>query len=46
MIYREYEFLVRAVTLSRTSDGGEVATLALTIPSAFSSKIPEALPWD
>lgn len=46
MIYGEYEFLVRAVTLSRTSDGGEVATLALTIPGAFSSKIPEALPWD
>jgi prophage tail gpP-like protein/phage tail protein X len=46
MIYGEYEFLVRAVTLSRTSDGGELATLALTIPGAFSSKIPEALPWD
>lgn len=46
MIYREYELLVRAVTLSRTSDGGEVATLALTIPGAFNSEIPEALPWD
>ena len=46
MIYGEYEFLVRAVTLSRTSDGGEVATLALTIPGAFNSEIPEALPWD
>ena len=46
MIYGEYEFLVRAVTLSRTSDGGEVATLVLTIPGAFSSEIPEALPWD
>lgn len=46
MIYGEYEFLVRAVTLSRTSDGGEVATLALTLPGAFKGKIPEALPWD
>lgn len=46
MIYGEYEFLVRAVTLSRTGDGGEVATLALTIPGAFNSEIPEALPWD
>lgn len=46
MIYGEYEFLVRAVTLARTSDGGELATLALTIPGAFSSQIPEALPWE
>lgn len=45
MVYGEYEFLVRAVTLSRTSDGGEVATLALTIPGAFDSQVPEALPW-
>lgn len=46
MIYGAYEFLIRSVTLTRTSDGGEVAALALTIPGAFESKIPEALPWD
>lgn len=46
MIYGEYEFLVRAVTLSRTSDGGEMAALALTLPGAFNSQTPEALPWD
>lgn len=46
MVYGEYEFLVRTVTLSRTGDGGELAVLALTIPGAFESKIPEALPWD
>lgn len=46
MVYGEYEFLVRAVTLSRSSDGGEVATLALTIPGAFDSLIPERLPWE
>ena len=45
MVYGAYEFLVRAVTLSRTIDGGEVATLALTVPGAFEGKIPEALPW-
>lgn len=45
MIYSEYEFLVRAVTLSRTSEG-ETATLTLTLPAAFASEIPETLPWD
>lgn len=46
MIYGAYELLIRAVTLTRTSTDGEVAVLALTIPGAFESKIPETLPWD
>lgn len=46
MIYGGYEFLVRAVTLSRTSDGGDAATLTMTLPGAFDSKAPEAFPWD
>ena len=46
MVYSEYEFLIRAVTLSRTSDGGESATLSLTVPGAFSSAPPERLPRD
>jgi prophage tail gpP-like protein len=45
MIYGAYEFLVRSVTFTRTSDG-EIAVLMLTFPGAFESKIPETLPWD
>ncbi len=46
MVYNNYEFLIRGVTLLKTSDGGEVARIALTLPGAFSSQIPESLPWD
>jgi hypothetical protein len=45
MVYGAYEFLVRSVTLTRTSDGGDVATLGLTIPGAFNSELPDRLPW-
>lgn len=44
-VRREYEFLIRSVTLSRSSRGEE-ASLVLTTPGAFNSKIPEAMPWD
>jgi prophage tail gpP-like protein len=45
MIYNPYEFLIREVELHR--DGNrETAVLQLVLPGAYSSKIPEALPWD
>lgn len=46
MVYSEYEFFIRSVTLTRSSDGGEVAKLTLTPPGAFRSEIPESLPWE
>lgn len=45
MIYRDFEFEVRGVTLSE-SDSGRSATLVLAIPGSFSGKIPERFPWD
>jgi prophage tail gpP-like protein/phage tail protein X len=44
MIYSDYEFLIRSVTLSRSS-AGDTARLELTLPGAFDGRIPEALPW-
>lgn len=44
-VRREYEFLIKSVTLTRSSRGEE-ASLVLTTPGAFSSKIPEVMPWD
>lgn len=45
LIYNEYTFIIRAVTLNRDSDS-MTATLDLAMPGAFSGEIPEALPWD
>lgn len=45
MVYREFEFLVRDVTLSADAKSHS-ATLNLILPGVFSGKIPEKLPWD
>lgn len=45
MIYRDYEFEIRKVTLSE-SDSGRSASLKLAIPGSFSGQIPERYPWD
>ena len=45
MIYNQYEFLIRTVTLKRDGEV-EKAVLNLVLPGAFSGKIPESLPWD
>lgn len=45
LIYNEYKFIIRAVTLNRDSDS-MTATLDLAMPGAFSGEIPEVLPWD
>lgn len=44
MIYNEYKFIIRAVTLDRDRESS-TATLELAMPSAFSGVIPETLPW-
>lgn len=45
MVYSEYEFLIRDVTLKQT-ENGDTAELEIVMPGAFSGKVPDALPWD
>lgn len=45
MIYSEYEFVIRSIEFFRTASSG-TAALTLSLPGAFSGKIPETLPWD
>lgn len=44
MVYRPYEFLVRAVTFKQSAEK-ETATLELVLPGSFSGTIPATLPW-
>lgn len=46
MVYGPYEFLIRAVSLSHTDDGGDRSSLQLVLPGVFNGEIPERLPWD
>ena len=45
MVYSEYSFLIRTVTLTRSADESK-SSLGLVLPGAFSGVIPEGLPWD
>lgn len=45
MVHREYEFLIKRVELSREGDS-KTAILSLTLPGAYSGKIPEFMPWE
>lgn len=45
MVYNPYEFAIREVRINITQFRQD-ATLRLMLPGGFSSKIPEALPWD
>lgn len=44
MIYSEFEFVIRNVTLRKTKDA-KTATLQVVLPGAFSGEVPETLPW-
>lgn len=44
LIYNEYKFIIRAVTLTRDGDS-MAASLELSIPGAFMGEMPETLPW-
>lgn len=44
MIYNEYEFLIKSVTLNRAART-ETADIELVLPGSFSGQIPETLPW-
>lgn len=45
MIYRPYEFLIRAVELEAVGDR-RAASLELVMPGAYRGEVPENLPWD
>ena len=45
MVYNDYEFVIRRVTLKRTADS-ETATLDLSLPGLFNGEQPDSLPWD
>lgn len=45
MVYEEYEFIIRSVEYSRTSES-ETAVLHLVLPGSFSGQIPASLPWE
>jgi len=45
MVYSEYEFLIRSVTLHQDA-ASTTATLGLVLPGAFRGEIPSELPWD
>lgn len=45
MVYGEFEFLIRSVTLHQDKDK-TTASLGLVMPGAFSGETPEALPWE
>ena len=45
MIYNEYEFVIRSVSLTRVGDS-ETASMILVLPGSFEGKIPETMPWD
>lgn len=45
LVYTEYKFLIRSVTLEKTADAA-TTELDLCLPGAFTGEIPERLPWD
>ena len=45
MIYNEYEFIIRSVSLTRV-ENSESATMELVLPGSFEGKVPETMPWD
>jgi prophage tail gpP-like protein len=45
MVYSEYEFLIRSVSLTRDANS-ETAVLNLVIRESFNGEMPESLPWD
>lgn len=46
MIYRESNFLIKGLTMSRSSDGGDITNFDLVLPGAYTGEIPEVFPWE
>lgn len=45
MIYRETEFLIKSMTLSRGIEG-DTTVFSLVLPGAYTGQIPEVFPWE
>jgi prophage tail gpP-like protein len=45
MVYSSYDFIIQEIEFTKTSKM-EKAILTLVVPGAYSSKLPEKLPWD
>lgn len=45
MIYEQYEFFIHKVNIIE-DENRTIAVLTVTLPGAFSGKIPERMPWD
>lgn len=44
-IFRETKFLITAVSLQKDLAGGNITTLTLSLPEAFTLDFPEEFPW-
>jgi len=46
MIYKNTKFMIKKVTTSRTSEGGDTTILDLVLPESYSGVIPNNFPWE
>jgi len=44
-IFEETEFLITGVSLTKDSGSGNIATLTLALPQAYTLEFPEVFPW-
>jgi prophage tail gpP-like protein len=44
-IYTDTKFLIKSLVLSRTVAGGDVTTMNIVLPEAYTGSIPGVLPW-
>jgi prophage tail gpP-like protein len=44
-IFRETEFLITGINLTKDEAGGNIANLTLVLPQAYTLELPEGLPW-
>lgn len=46
MIYKDTKFLIKKVTMTRSSEGGDVTILNLCLPESYTGEIPETFPFE
>jgi len=45
-IFRETEYLITGVSLTKDANSGNIANLTLALPQAYTLDFPEVLPWE
>ena len=45
-IFNETEYIIRGVELTKDEQGGDVITLSLVLPQAYTLDFPDVLPWE